>query len=87
MAQLHTRGARGRALSRAVQFKLRQSAKWAESELHALGKAHRRFVSQLREALQADRCAARQIRHFCATRGGGARALFAGVSEGSARRC
>lgn len=58
VAQPHARGARARALQRAVQGELRQSAGWAEAELAAHARAHRRLVGQLRDALAADRRAA-----------------------------
>lgn len=55
MVQQKAHGHRAKAALKAAQKELKQSAKWAGRELHALSKMHRRFVARLQDALNLDR--------------------------------
>lgn len=54
-------GPKAKALLKATQKELKQTAKWAEHELHALPKQHRRFVQSMHEAVRLDRWAAADV--------------------------
>ena len=49
-------GHRAKAALKAAQKEMKQSAKWAGREVHALSKMHTRFVRRLQDALMLDRC-------------------------------
>ncbi|CAL8464344.1 g3879 [Coccomyxa elongata] len=54
-------GHRAKAALKAAQKEMKQSAKWAGREVHALSKMHRRFVRRLQDAHQLDREATAQL--------------------------